>query len=832
MNKRKKYIAAGILGAACLLCAPLYSSAEDAKQSQGGGGTTQTTYMDEDGREKIIYWTDQITPPVMNGADDEDSDFKRVVDQINGSTYIEYIAPYSPGNGWYDVNKSPDQVLDKNLCFAAAASNMLHWWFDRNAVYIERYLQLYPDAPKAADIQELAQPLKDQYSSEIYARFVDQFAGRQEGFWPDLLEDQFINGYTPKKSGGVTDPDYEGADLIQNGPDSRGGFFYQVFGPDILTRRRYYDYVGSYETLSKDLQSFIAQGDIVTLTYDMGASAHVVTLWGIEYDSDGKLCGVYFSDSDDSDEQGMHRYRVINRNGIPYVTTDVRDDGAGSKVTCLTTLSVGEDAWKKITEQSRIELNLVWGNTQLVYNGTPQKPELTAWNIMQGDDVLLLAEGEQTEAGTYTAAAKLTGTEADKYRLPQESEKEFTIMQSGTVFDGGIKLYCGSEETSDYIFGETVCVKVSPRATGMLPSVQGAPLPLALPGSGQAALYSGNHLLAGPVSSDGNGSYILNGTISDDKFQTGMNTLTVKFYGDSNMADYEQSVSITVAGSDYLPVAQILPTCETAGKKAHFTDKSGKLYIEENGIKKEVTEQELILPATGHNPGNWIQKNDRHYRECLNGCGTHLDEAACSGGAAGDAEQAVCQICGHPYGKKQENPSVSPDKYEMISGADSSYACSSDKELTFRANGDFAKFTGVRVDGETVEESCYTAVSGSTVITFKPEYLNTLPAGVHTLEIDYVDGAVSCLFKIVEEEQTTQQSGESKNDLSAAVTSETDLPESISEHPVENTADDLTGDSYKSPSTDDGPGTEIAFLLCVCALTAMWFPYKKKNKRS
>ena len=147
--------------------------------------------------------------------------------------------------------------------------------------------------------------------------------------------------------------------MIQNGPDSRGGFFYQVFGPDILTRRRYYDYIGSYETLSKDLQSFIAQGDIVTLTYDMGASAHVVTLWGIEYDSDGNLCGVYFSDSDDSDKQGMHRYRVINRNGIPYVTTDVRDDGAGSKVTCLTTLSVGEDAWKKITEQSRIELNLV-----------------------------------------------------------------------------------------------------------------------------------------------------------------------------------------------------------------------------------------------------------------------------------------------------------------------------------------------------------------------------------------------------------------------------------------------------------------------------------------
>ena len=52
------------------------------------------------------------------------------------------------------------------------------------------------------------------------------------------MQDQFINGYRPKENGGTNDPEWDGKDLIQNGPVERGGFFYNVFGPDILTTRR------------------------------------------------------------------------------------------------------------------------------------------------------------------------------------------------------------------------------------------------------------------------------------------------------------------------------------------------------------------------------------------------------------------------------------------------------------------------------------------------------------------------------------------------------------------------------------------------------------------
>ena len=682
--KKKKYIMAYILGAALLFCSPLYGKAADTDENKSARNVKETTYTDENGVEKTIFWVDNITPPTMNGADDRNSDFKKVeTSDSNGNKYVDYIAPYTAGKGWYDVNKTFG--ADRNLCFSAAASNMLHWWFAQNEDYIDKYLKLHPDAPKAAKIRDFKALPTTQYDSKIYNHFVSQFANRESGFWPDLLQDQFINGYEPKENAGATDPEWEGPGLIQNGPDKRGGFFYHVFGPDILTRRRPYDYMGSFQSFSNDLKSFIKQGDIVTLTYDMGASAHVVTLWGIECDSKGNLTGVYYTDSDDDKNEGMHRYRIVNKGGKPYVTTNTRDDRNGSIVTCLTTLSTGRSTWEKVTAQAGTELNLRWGKDELVYNGNPQKPELETWSIMAGDDAVLQVEGEATSVGTYTAVATLTGKDAGKYTLPADNKKKFTITRSGTRFDGGIKTYRGTDATASFELGDTITVKVSPRATGKKSSsVQAEPLASGVPTDGQMTLYNGGRVVSGPVKADGSGIYTLTCSVLSDNFSRGTNTLKAKFRGDKNMEDYEQTVTVTVTGGaveeEYRPVAEVPPTCEKTGKKAHFTGRNGKLYIEENGKKKEVTEQELVLPAKNHRPAEtWTQKNDRHYHECLNGCDVHLNEAACSGGTATTTERSVCKICGNAYGKTLDKPE------EHVHGWDSKYT--TDKKATCTEEG-------------------------------------------------------------------------------------------------------------------------------------------------
>lgn len=186
-------------------------------------------------------------------------------------------------------------------------------------------------------------PLNNQYGSSIYSSFVKQFANRKEGYWADILHDQFINGYTPKENGGTNDPDFDGENVIQNGPDKRGGYFYPVFGVQKLTSRHYYEL--GYQALSWDLKNYFSNGDLVLLTYDMGASAHVVTLWGAEFDPDGNLCGVYFSDSDDDKQYGMQRYRIVNSGGKAIATTN--DKNTGSLVTSICVLSPGKNIWEQ-----------------------------------------------------------------------------------------------------------------------------------------------------------------------------------------------------------------------------------------------------------------------------------------------------------------------------------------------------------------------------------------------------------------------------------------------------------------------------------------------------
>ena len=89
--------------------------------------------------------------------------------------------------------------------------------------------------------------------------------------------------------------------------------------------------------------------------------------------------------------------------------------------------------------------------------------------------------------------------------------------------------------------------------------------------------------------------------------------------------------------------------------------------------------------------------------------------------------------------------------YQVINGANSSWIEETDDDtaLTIRANGDFAKFTGLQVDGVAVDPSNYTAVSGSTIVTIKPEYLKTLSSGTHTLTFLYTDGSCSTGFSVV-----------------------------------------------------------------------------------
>ena len=101
--------------------------------------------------------------------------------------------------------------------------------------------------------------------------------------------------------------------------------------------------------------------------------------------------------------------------------------------------------------------------------------------------------------------------------------------------------------------------------------------------------------------------------------------------------------------------------------------------------------------------------------------------------------------------------------YEIIEGANSSYQKGTDNGITIKTNGKFNKFEGIEVDGEVVDKSNYIAKDGSTVVTLKTDYLNTLSIGEHKIKFIYDDGEVETTFKVIGNGETENNDGKLTN---------------------------------------------------------------------
>ena len=102
-----------------------------------------------------------------------------------------------------------------------------------------------------------------------------------------------------------------------------------------------------------------------------------------------------------------------------------------------------------------------------------------------------------------------------------------------------------------------------------------------------------------------------------------------------------------------------------------------------------------------------------------------------------------------------ENIPATSTEYDILDGANSSWTQNSDGSLSIRGSGAFSDFVGVKVDGTLIDAENYTVKEGSTIVTLKADYLNTLTVGSHTLEIVWTDGSANTIFTIEAESPQT-----------------------------------------------------------------------------
>ena len=107
--------------------------------------------------------------------------------------------------------------------------------------------------------------------------------------------------------------------------------------------------------------------------------------------------------------------------------------------------------------------------------------------------------------------------------------------------------------------------------------------------------------------------------------------------------------------------------------------------------------------------------------------------------------------------------------YDILDGAGSSWTQNTDGSLAIRGSGEISKFREVKVDGVTVDPVNYTVTEGSTIITFKPEYLNSLSAGNHSFELVWTDGTAATNFTVAENADQSAKSPKTGEDFSMAL---------------------------------------------------------------
>ena len=114
-----------------------------------------------------------------------------------------------------------------------------------------------------------------------------------------------------------------------------------------------------------------------------------------------------------------------------------------------------------------------------------------------------------------------------------------------------------------------------------------------------------------------------------------------------------------------------------------------------------------------------------------------------------------------------------PVSYKILDGANSDWKQNTEETITIRGNGDFSKFVGVKIDGNTIDAKNYTAKEGSTIITLTTDYLKTLSIGTHTFEIVWTDGSASTNFTVSKNNsgsETRKDDDKNKNDNSGSQT--------------------------------------------------------------
>ena len=248
-------------------------------------------------------------------------------------------------------------------------------------------------------------------------------------------------------------------------------------------------------------------------------------------------------------------------------------------------------------------------------------------------------------------------------------------------------------------------------------------------------------------------------------------TCTVTFTCKTDTA-HKETPKVTVTSKVKTPA-----TCTEKGVTAYTGT------VEFNGQTYTDTKDVADIPATGHSYGepewSWSEdgktctvtftcKNDAAHKETPKATVTSAEKtpATCTekgvttytaslefNGQTYKTAKDVTDIpaTGHSYdnGKCTVCGAIASDfKAVITAGANGSWQKGTKDGLSFTSNAAYKHFRKVQVDGKDLDAANYSVKEGSTIVTLKAEYLETLSVGKHTLAVVSDTGTAVAEFTI------------------------------------------------------------------------------------
>lgn len=179
------------------------------------------------------------------------------------------------------------------------------------------------------------------------------------------------------------------------------------------------------------------------------------------------------------------------------------------------------------------------------------------------------------------------------------------------------------------------------------------------------------------------------------------------------------------------------PTCTEDGITVYTAT------VEFNGKTHTNTKDVADIPAIGHKL-------------------TKTEAKAPTSTDTGNIEYWYCKVCDKYFSdEKAEHEITLEDTIiaklpKFVSGANQEWTKGSKEGLTFKIDTDIKEFKKVLVDGKELKDTDYDIKSGSTILTLKPSFLDTLSAGKHKIRFEFNTGSVEAYFTVKDKENSSQ----------------------------------------------------------------------------